>query len=197
MHKKTENVRLCCLLAVIITAAACQRTPPDNTKSSAAAFLPKQTASAQGCGDNGELRATLYGAMNGTIRWDANTMDCEGMPRPAGRGARLRFAGPVGDDALQLAVIIALPELERGRVAKELPSNVTIIEEGNGRFFSTANLDSCWTDVVAQTLIDGSTDRYVVKGALYCIAPLDEVNGDASISIDNLNFKGELDWHAK
>ena len=93
---------------------------------------------------------------------------------------------------MQLAIIIALPTIERNVVEDELPSNVTIIEEGNGRFFSTSDLDSCWTDVSDQRRI--SADLYEVIGALYCISPLGEINGTANVSIQELSFSGLLDW---
>ena len=117
------------------------------------------------------------------------------MPRPEGAGSRLRFAGPAGD--LSIAIIIAMPDLERGAAARELGSNVTVIEEGGGRFFSTAGLGNCWTDVHEQRPADDGSDGYFVTGTLYCIAPLAEVNGDSSITVRELEFGGYLDWGAK
>jgi hypothetical protein len=32
---------------------------------------------------------------------------------------------------------------------------------------------------------------------MYCIAPLIEVNGDSSVTIDELSFSGLLDWDSK
>ena len=123
-------------------------------------------------------------------------MSCQGMSRPEGAGARLRFAGKAGEQALPIAFIIAIPELQRGSAAMELPSVVTIIEEGKGRFFSTPDLDSCWTDIDSQTVIDEATGRFSVDGQLYCISPIPEVNGSASVSIQELSFSGLLDWES-
>ena len=107
------------------------------------AAVPPITTDA-GCGEDGAFVVTLYGALAGNIEWHAEDMNCQGMSRPEGAGARLRFAGKAGEQALALAFIIAIPELERGTAANELPSVVTVIEEGKGRFFSTPDLDSCW-----------------------------------------------------
>ncbi len=140
------------------------------------------------------MRGALHGALNAEIDWNADALHCEGMPRPDGRGARLRFAGAAGDIAI--AIIIAIPALERATTASELPARVTMIDEGNGRFFSTADADNCWTDVDGQAPIDAGSERFVVDGRLYCIAPLPEVNGGAGVSITELVFRGLLDWGA-
>ena len=119
------------------------------------------------------------------------------MPRPAGEGARLRFAGTAGDDDQAIAIIIALPALQRGEATRELASNVTLIEEGSGRFFSTSGLDTCWTDVDEQVALEDPPDRYTISGTLYCITPLAEVNGDSGVSLRELKFAGLLDWGTK
>ena len=113
-----------------------------------------------------------------------------------GAGARLRFAGLVGDTSLPIAFIIAMPGLERGIEGLELASNVTVIEESSSRFFRTAELESCWTDIETAYALDESGDRFVIDGVLYCISPLPEVNGDASVSIPEMRFSGLLDWTA-
>ena len=155
-------------------------------------FLPAAPPPAVGCGDGGHLLTSLYGALEGEIQWTAEMLSCEGMPRPDDAGARLRFAGTVGE--FNVAIIIAMPDLEPGAAALELPSNVTLIEEGSGRFFSTAGLESCWTDVDSQELLEDSPGVYAVSGALYCIAPLGEVNGESSVSLRELQFAGLIDW---
>lgn len=171
--------------------AACGDTPEP-------AVLPSLLPPAPepgGCAERGYLRTRFYGEFAGPLDWPAGGLDCQGMPRPEGRGARLRFAGQAGE--LSLAIIIALPGLERGATARELGSNVTVIEEGGGRFFSTTGLGTCWTDVLEQELLDDGADRYFVAGTLYCIAPLAEVNGDSSVTLRELEFGGYLDWGSK
>ncbi len=112
--------------------------------------------------------------------------------RPQGKGARLRFTGPVENE--QLAIIVALPDLLIVETAKELPSNVTITVEGSGRFFSTPGLASCWTDIEEQQRRSDDPGRYTIAGNLYCIAPLGELNGDAAVSIAELSFRSIIEW---
>jgi len=182
-----------CLFAACAAVAACggaQEPVP-------APFLPTPAAKAGGCGDSGYLRTTLYGSFEGEIDWSSDELDCEGMPRPEGAGARLRLAGTAANGMQSLAFIIAMPALQRGTTAAELASNVTVIEEGSGRFFSTSGLESCWTDVDVQANIEDASDRYSITGTLYCIAPLPEVNGDSSVLLRELQFNGLLDWSAQ
>lgn len=146
------------------------------------------------CGVDGSLSGEFYGAVETTLDWGKYDLECTGMPRPEGRGVRLRFAGNSGPDDLRLAIIIAIPEFERDVEGVELSSNVTLIEESNGRFFSTPNLNNCLTDIVAVKAIDDSGERYSVSGALYCVSPLPELNGDSSVSIPEVRFSGLLDW---
>ncbi len=169
--------------------AACGKAP---APASGEGFLPDAPDEAQGCGENGYLEATIYGALEGDIRWSAGSLDCEGMPRPADEGARLRFAGPAGD--IRVAIIVAIPDLERGSTGSELLSNVTLIEEGSGRFFSTAGQENCWSDIAENAPLADAPGTFSVVGTLYCIAPLIEVNGDSSVSLQEMRFAGLLDW---
>ena len=148
----------------------------------------------RGCGERGYLRTSFYGEYSGPVDWSAGNLDCAGMPRPNGEGARLRFAGQSGD--LAIAIIVAMPDLERGSTAQELPSNVTVIEEGSGRFFSTSDLSNCLVDITSATGLDDSGDRYSIAGELFCVTPLPEINGTSSVSIPKMLFSGLLDWSA-
>ncbi len=183
--------------ALLFLAACSQGTPPPGdtleAEATPAAWLPVVGEPAA-CPDGGRLQASFYGALEGNIDWDARDMSCEGMPRPAGAGARLRFAGSAGEDELAIAVIIAIPQLERGKRASDLPTNVTIIEEGKGRFFSTTKLDYCWVDVEHAGPVPDAAMTTAVGGTLSCIAPLAETNGDTSVTISDLRFSGFVDW---
>lgn len=154
-------------------------------------------ASSRICSEDGRLRTELFGALAGPLDWSAGEFECSGMPRPNGEGARLRFAGQVVGADRRVAVIIALPDLERGVADVELGSKVTLIDEGSGRFFSTWDLDSCWTDITFLESSDESDERFKIGGTLYCLAPLAEVHGESSVLISELEFLGALDWSAK
>ncbi len=144
------------------------------------------------CGENGALQGALIGGIETAVSWTAREMICESMPRPNGEGIRLRFAGDVGDE--RLAIIVAMPALVAGASGVEVPSNVTVTVEGSGRFFSTPGLESCWTEISAQTALTETDGRYAVDGTLFCIAPLGELNGDAAVTIPELIFSTIVNW---
>jgi hypothetical protein len=202
LQKILKIARLAALFLAIVTLDACGSGDEGEEESVALAgnpatsVLPNVSNEDSSCKDGGALYTELYGALAGEIEWYLDEMQCQGMPRPGGAGVRLRFSGAAGEKGLPIAFIIGLPGLERDTDGVELPSNVTIIDEENARFFSTPGLDSCWTDVEAQWTVDGDSDRYRIDGVLFCITPLPEVNGEASVSVPELRFSGILDWSA-
>lgn len=184
--QKLSFLRNTTTLALAASLCACGREP------TASAL---ETPAQPGCGPDGSLVAELYGGLRASLAWDAGELECEGMPRPDGKGARLRFSGPAGEDAARLALILGLPDLERGRTGSELPTNVTMIEEDEGRFFSNRDLSNCWTDVHEQTPAgDAKPELFRISGILYCVSPLSELNGQSSVTISDLEFDGVVDW---
>jgi hypothetical protein len=170
--------------------AACQEVPEQQPEAAIPEAEPEYS-----CGRDGYLKTELFGAISANINWQTAELNCEGMPRPEGRGARLRFAGREDGTGQDVAVIIALPDLQPGETGVELTTNATIILEGSGRFFNTAAADVCWTDVLRAEPLSG--ERFAISGRLYCISPLVEVNGDASVSIPELQFSGLIDWNRR
>ncbi len=174
-------------LVLLALLGACERTPESGVEP-----LEPEVAREPSCGSTGRLSTQLYGSIARQISWSSEELQCESMLQPDGKGIRLRFTGNAADS--RLAIILALPELQRGNAALESPTVVTLTVEGSGRFFSTPTLASCWSDIAAQDLIDDGGHRYDVTGTLYYVAPLGEINGDAAITIPELEFRGIIDW---
>jgi hypothetical protein len=191
---RREKHRTTSLPVAIVTLftllGACERAPQGGAE-----LQEPEVVTEQSCGSNGRLSTQLYGSIERQISWSSAEFQCESMLRPEGKGIRLRLVGDAADS--QIAIILALPELQRGSTGRELPTVATLTVEGSGRFFSTPSLESCWTDVATQDLIEDSGNRYDISGTLYCVAPLGEINGDAAISIPELEFRGIVDWSAK
>lgn len=145
------------------------------------------------CGNAGQLAGSLAGAINVDLDWSDSELRCESMPRPDSEGIRLRFSGEIGGE--RLAIIIALPALVAGATGESFDSNVTLTVEGSGRFFSTPNLDTCWTDIESNELL--RDHAYKVVGGLSCVSPLGEINGVAFVDILNLRFTGVASWSRK
>jgi hypothetical protein len=148
------------------------------------------------CGDAGYLSAELFGGIEARLEWDHTDLACAGMPRPEGNGARLRLAGTRAGGGDNLVFIVAIPDLRRDTQRAELEGNVTVIEEGKGRFFSTPDFGNCIVAVRSVTPLDESGERFAVAGSVYCVDPVPEVNGTSAVSIPELHFSGLLDWSA-
>ncbi len=185
------TARLGILVVSAIALLGCKPTDEMVTKPA-----PGERTALMSCGDAGFLRGQLYGAVAVSLDWGAADISCEGMPRPNGRGARLRFAGLATGDGRQLAIIIAIPDLERDKVGREFASNVTVIEEGGGRFFSSSDLGNCLADISTQEKLEVDASRYSIGGTLYCVSPLAEINGDSSVLIPELAFLGLVNWNS-
>jgi len=168
--------------------AACKAEHGSDTAVSAVAAV-------SACGESGALRTALFGGIEADIQWTTSDMECDSMQRPDGAGLRLRFAGEVSGEVL--AIIIAMPALQPDEVGVEIPSNVTATVEGSGRFFSTPNLDACWTEIATQARLAGQADARAIAGTLYCTSPLGEINGDAAITIPTLEFSTIANWRPK
>ena len=180
------------LLLFLGPFAACQEAP---TATQDQAAPPAAENLASTCAEQGFVQGILSGAINANLDWPDAALQCESMPRPDAQGVRLRLSGLVAGE--RIALIIAMPELEAGVTGTEFSSNVTITVEGSGRFFSTPNLETCWTDVAKNELVGDSQDTYVILGGLYCVGPLGEINGDAFVDVRLLRFSGLANWTAK
>lgn len=159
---------------------------------------PAKTAPLQstgGCGQDGFLTAEFAGAIDAKLSLASNVMTCESMQRPDQAGLRLRMSAAVDSETLSL--IIAIPELVAGEVAAELASTLTLTVEGSGRFFSTTDLDACWTDIREQEALSDSSDQgksFQISGDVYCVAALGELNSAAAVAVNALSFSTRATW---
>jgi hypothetical protein len=166
-----------------------------NACSGAETSMTEQSVSQ--CEPSGRLSVALYGGIRTELDWRAAELECSGMPRPNDEGARLRFSGTtqLGDESRRIAIIIGLPELKRGQTVKETPANVTVMEEGGGRFFNSSDASACLADIEEQEPRTGGTeDEFLISGVLYCVAAIMELNGPGGLSLSDLTFSGHLNW---
>ena len=59
---------------------------------------PESHSTQSACVANGRFTVATYGAIDARIDWRGDSLDCDGMRRPHGKGARLRFAGVLDRD---------------------------------------------------------------------------------------------------
>ena len=88
--------------------------------------------------------------MNLDVNWHNAELQCEGGPRPDGSGLRVAFAGPQHADGRRLRLVFGVEAVREGRAGHDLPTNLTVIFEGEDRLFATRGDDHCTVDELRQ-----------------------------------------------
>jgi hypothetical protein len=160
-----------------------------------AAIADASPAAAQGClpAGNGYLRARIRGAMNLDIDWHNAEIECDGGPRPDGSGLRVSFAGPRHADGRRLRLVFGVGSVHEGRTGRALPTNLTVIFEGEERLFATRGEDHCTVDELKQERLGAlggplRSWRIVARG--FCTSPASTLNSDARILVTRFDFAG-------
>lgn len=181
------------LLCLLLGAAACAGEGQDRP-ADVGAEAPAD-AGARSCLEDGSgyLSGRLYGAIDAPLDWSGPALACEGMPRPEGAGARLRFARRIAPTDADLVIIVGIDGLDPDETVTGRAATVTVIDEHSSRFYSNSG-EQCWADVTRQEPAPGPEDTRAVTGRVYCTAALPAVNGRGSISLEELEFRGLIDW---
>ncbi len=146
-----------------------------------------QPAAFEPCGNGGYLRGELHGDIQQAIDWADDGMRCDGMLRPDAAGLRLIFAPAEG--AAGPLLVIGLDTGPEQALGREVTANLTIVDEGNGRFFNSGPGERCW----AQTSrVQADAGSYAVAGRLYCAGALAEVNGPGTVTPGEFEFAGRV-----
>jgi len=155
------------------------------------------TRRSHGCleGGNGYLRARIRGALNLDVDLHNAELECQGEARPDGSGIRISFAGPVRSDGRRLRMVFGVGAAVEGRSGRALPTNLTVIFEGEQRLFATRGDDRCTVDELSQERIGslgGPTRLYRVIARGFCIAPADTLHADERILVSAFDFAGSV-----
>ena len=142
---------------------------------------------------NGYLRARIRGAMNLDLDWRNAEIECDGGPRPDGSGLRVSFAGPRHADGRRLRLVFGVGSVHEGRTGRALPTNLTVIFEGEERLFATRGQDHCTVDELRQERLGAlggplRSWRIVARG--FCTSPASTLNSDARILVSRFDFAG-------
>lgn len=160
-----------------------------------AASADASPAATHGClpAGNGYLRARIRGAMNLDIDWHNAEIECDGGPRADGSGLRMSFAGPRHADGRRLRLVFGVGSVHEGRPGRALPTNLTVIFEGEERLFATRGEDHCTVDELKQERLGAlggplRSWRIVARG--FCTSPASTLNSDARILVTRFDFAG-------
>jgi len=167
--------------------------PQDVALPGAVPLAPSEPA-AERClpGKAGFLSMRLRGSIEADVEWREPELDCTGMPRPDGRGMRLRFSGPL-PGAAELAIVFAAPELGMGISAHGVPVNVTLLDETGQRIYGTQGDSRCMFDEVEQLALTEPSlppQSYRVSARGFCTVPARALDGDGAVLLTRFDFTG-------
>ena len=148
---------------------------------------------------NGFLRARIRGALNLDINWHNAEIECEGAARPDGSGIRLSFAGPIHSDGRRLRMVFGVADAAEGNSGNALPTNLTLIFEGEKRLFATRGDDRCTVDKLNQErfgALGGPTRSYRVVARGFCIEPVAGLSANERIVVSSFDFAGRVTFGA-
>lgn len=194
--------------ATPVTAAAATAGAPQNASVQNAAplgaasanplaGLPATAKNSHGClaSGDGYLRARIRGALVLDVSLRNSELECDGGPRPDGSGIRVSFAGPARSDGRRLRMVFGVAKATEGELGRELPTNLTVIFEGEQRMFATRGDDKCTVDEFKQERLGtpgGHTRNYRVIARGFCIAPVKALNSEQTIVVNSFDFAGNI-----
>lgn len=183
------------LPAILAAGLACTACADDPVAAPPVSLPPVAAAGCLAAGD-GQLTARLRGAVVADLAWGNATLQCEGGERPNGEGLRLTFAGPLPATgamaARQLRFIfgIDLKDSAPG-AAQVLPTNLTVIFEGEQQVFATRGDTHCAVETLERTPLPASVGRQQrVHARGYCISPATDLAGEARLLVPTFEFTG-------
>ena len=116
-----------------------------------------------------------------------------------GSGIRLSFAGPLRSDGRRLRMVFGVTRVAEGAAGAELPTNLTVIFEGETRLFATRGDDKCTVDKLQQERVGsvgGETRSYRVVASGFCIEPANTLNDKERIVVSRFDFAGRVTYTA-
>jgi len=146
---------------------------------------------------NGFLRARIRGALNLDIDWKNAELECDGSERPNGHGIRLSFAGPLRAGGRRMRMVFGIDAGAEGAEGRALPTNLTVIFEGEQRLYSTSGEDRCTIDDLQEERVGAlgaATRSYRVLARGFCTLPAAALDRDERILVTRFDFAGRVNF---
>src|ERR1700689_383870 len=178
-----------CLVAMALTQAVVANAPA----------IPASAVGAGGglASGNGFLRARIRGAFNLDVDWKNADLECDGTERPHGRGIIVSFAGPQHPGGRRLRMVFGIETVAEGVAGRALPTNLTVILEGEQRLFATRGDDHCTVDALQEEKVSSSSPslrsyRVVARG--FCTEPAAGLGKNERILVSRFDFAGRVSY---
>ncbi|MCC7002462.1 MAG: hypothetical protein IT357_09935 [Gemmatimonadaceae bacterium] len=185
-------------LALALAVAACSAAGVPDAGPVAQDAAQDTTPATAGClaSGDGYLRARMRGALDLDIDWRNGDIECTGGQRPDGSGLRVAFAGPLQSDGRRLRFVFGIGQVAEGVAAQGLPTNLTVIFEGERRLFATQGDDKCTVDSLTQQRtgpLGGKSHSWRVEARGFCIEPASTLQGTERLLVTRFDFAGRID----
>jgi hypothetical protein len=159
----------------------------------------RAVAATGACGAAGDacLDARLRGAIDADLAWSAAELQCEGGARPDGRGIRVSLAGPLDARGRRVRLVFGMAAPPGAASNRAVPTNLTLIVEGEHRLFATLGDDKCSVDALEQRPASASTAAgaagdYWVSARGFCVEPASTLDGTERVLLSRFDFKGRI-----
>ena len=148
-----------------------------------------------GCLPNGDgyLKARIRGALTLNVDLAGAELECEGGARSDGSGLRLSFVSVKRHHGHRIRMVFGLGLVQEGRDARNVPTNLTVILEGEQRLYGTRGESQCTVDRMTQQRLPEAanvprTYRVVARGL--CVGPAASLDGRERIVVSEFDFAG-------
>ena len=168
---------------LLVGAAACAQRPE-----AASGAQVEALDAAAGClaDGSGRFEAQVRGAIEADVDWLDAQMSCDGDIRPDGEVLRLTVAGRAdGGRLLRFILGIHLADAAEG-AAQVLPTNLTVLVEGEALMFATRGEDKCAVEDLVRTPLEDGSER--VSGRGYCLDPASDLVGESRVLVPTFSF---------
>ncbi len=186
-------------IAALAAAAAGAGSAAQTQQSLLGAGLPAVSLSGP-ClrSDKAYLRAHIRGAVRLNVDLRGAGLTCEGGPRFDGSGILMSFEGRAEPGKRRVRMVFGIAGAKEGRPGRELPTNLTVIFEGEKLLFATQGDGNCTVDRLTQQRIAvgrHSSHAYRVGAHGFCIAPANDLGGRRRILVTTFDFVGRADFN--
>jgi hypothetical protein len=190
LHRAFAAASIAALVGMAFLSDA-SAIPPDSSS-------PARDAKS-GCfvSGDGYLRARLRGALDLDLDWKDAQMQCEGGPRPSGNGVRVSIGGPARGEGRRIRIVFGIAGITEGNGGQTLPTNVTILFEGEARIFATLGDDKCTVDSLTQRRVEalgGDHAIYRVEARGFCLGPATSLSRDERVLVTSFDFAGRVEF---
>ena len=139
----------------------------------------------------------MRGALDLDLDWKDAQMQCDGGPRPSGNGVRVSIGGPMRGEGRRIRIVFGIARITEGTGGETLPTNITILFEGEKRIFATKGDDKCTVDLLSQQRVETlAADRaiYRVEARGFCLGPATSLTRGERVFLTSFDFAGRVEF---